>query len=890
MWRNSGAGKRKRSRSRNNAPFSAPRLHGNSKRRRSRSADDSDEGVGGFDLDLRMRQIVDACMQSRSDIARDQEVIKARKLAIDSQLHRVSEDSHFSNVHFRYFLGDSDSARDLVANRMMDKWRRVVESEQYKLLKEKRETLPIYAMKDELLSGIDSNPFIVVCGETGCGKSTQLPQILMEHLIKSRVGPFKIVCTQPRRICASSLAERVASEIGEDVGGLVGSQIRFESKVSQDTALLYCTIGIVLQFLHWDSSLSNISHIFIDEVHERSIETDFLIQILKRLVYSGIRPDLKVVIMSATINAKFFSEYLENCPIFEIPGSCHPVRQIFIEEAYQIVYKRSFQQMFWNPLHIIAGDILRILLYIDEQNAEKDQRNGAIIVFLPGWQDISKVSKALNDNIFCRKKFFVLHLHGQLSSSEQQKVFTTPPPNHRKVILSTNIAETSLTIEDVVYVIDCGVFKEIAQTASGINALNAKTISKTSVMQRKGRAGRVRPGECWHLFPESFMSEMEESQSPEIQRLSLHHICLRIKSLGIEKNTKTSLRTFLAEGLSAPSSESIESGIEQLKSLSLLKDDESITPLGYFLSKLAIDCKIGKVLVCSVLFGCADSILKIVAMLSCSRSPFSLSSGNEKHVKRTHQKLAFQSNSDHYALWKVYESYEEAKANKREDEFCAEKYLSKDVLEDAINLKKHYLKQLIDSGLMEYDEFEKMHGKVPDWSLVKSILVCGLYPNISFRNCHIEKSALSKYGECYASPSALSNFDGYDYSFSIFNGIIQSNNRKLVFDLSHTTIYPILIFGSLEDIREDENWKGYVSLEGFLRIHMPKGFADFLKTLTNSYDEIVEFRIQRPGVALPKNCQNLLSLISRFLVSHDKREMDCSYDFIRFEIEPTRLQ
>ncbi|KAI7744279.1 hypothetical protein M8C21_018114, partial [Ambrosia artemisiifolia] len=485
-----------------------------------------------------------------------------------------------------------------------------------------REKLPAYKMRSEFLKAVAANQVLVVSGETGCGKTTQLPQFILEEEISSLRGSnCNIICTQPRRISAISVAARISNERGESLGETVGYQIRLESKRSEQTRLLFCTTGVLLRKLVQDPGLTGISHLLVDEIHERGMNEDFLLIILRDLLPK--RPDLRLILMSATINADLFSKYFGNAPTIHIPGLTFPVQELFLEDVlektryavksesdnYQGYSRRRRRQQeskidpitekfeafeddadissvyksysastrqsleAWSGSETDLGLVEATIEYICRHEGP-----GAILVFLTGWDEISKLLDNVKSNNFIGdpSKFLVLPLHGSMPTINQREIFDRPPSGMRKIVLATNIAESSITIDDVVYVIDCGKAKETSYDAlNKLACLLPSWISQASAHQRRGRAGRVQPGICYRLYPKMVHDAMLQYQLPEILRTPLQELCLQIKSLQLG-----AIGSFLAKALQPPDALSVQNAVELLKTIGALDDAEELTPLG----------------------------------------------------------------------------------------------------------------------------------------------------------------------------------------------------------------------------------------------------------------------------------------------------------------------
>ncbi|VFQ76391.1 unnamed protein product [Cuscuta campestris] len=529
-----------------------------------------------------------------------------------------------------------------------------------------RKSLPSYKEKERMLQAIACNQVVVISGETGCGKTTQLPQYILESEIESGRGAFcSIICTQPRRISAMAVAERVATERGELLGDSVGYKVRLEGVKGKNTHLLFCTSGVLLRRLLSDHNLDGITHVFVDEIHERGMNEDFLLIVLKDLL--ARRQDLRLILMSATLNADLFSSYFGGAPTFHIPGFTYPVRVHFLEDVLEMTgYKlTSFNQIddygqdkmwktqkqlaprkkknqitglvedalnrsnfdsysarardslaCWSPDSVGFNLIEAVLCHICRK-----ERPGAVLVFMTGWEDISCLRDQLKAHPLLGdpNRVFVLPCHGSMATSEQKLIFERPPQNVRKIVLATNMAEASITINDIVFVVDCGKAKETSYDAlNNTPCLLPSWISQASARQRRGRAGRVQPGECYHLYPRCVYEAFAEYQLPELLRTPLNSLCLQIKSLQVGI-----IAEFLSAALQPPEPLAVQNAIEFLKMIGALDEHENLTHLGKYLSVLPVDPKLGKMLVMGAIFCCFDPILTIVAGLSV-RDPFLL--------------------------------------------------------------------------------------------------------------------------------------------------------------------------------------------------------------------------------------------------------------------------
>ncbi|KAG0465381.1 hypothetical protein HPP92_019545 [Vanilla planifolia] len=460
-------------------------------------------------------------------------------------------------------------------------------------IQEQRQSLPIYKLKKELIQAVHDNQVLVVIGETGSGKTTQVTQYLAEagYTTKGKIG-----CTQPRRVAAMSVAKRVAEEFGCRLGEEVGYAIRFEDCTGPETVIKYMTDGMLLREILVDENLSQYSVIMLDEAHERTIHTDVLFGLLKQLVKR--RLDLRLIVTSATLDAEKFSGYFFNCNIFTIPGRTFPV---------EILYAKQ-------PESDYLDAALMTVLQIHVTEPEGD-----ILLFLTGQEEIDHACQSLYERMKGLGKnvpdLIILPVYSALPSEMQSRIFEPPPPGKRKVVVATNIAEASLTIDGIFYVIDPGFAKQnVYNPKQGLDSLVITPISQASAKQRAGRAGRTGPGKCYRLYTESaYRNEMSPTTIPEIQRINLGTTTLTMKAMGIND-----LLSF--DFMDPPSPQALISAMEQLYSLGALDEEGLLTKLGRKMAEFPLDPPLSKMLLASVDLGCSDEILTIIAMIQTETS------------------------------------------------------------------------------------------------------------------------------------------------------------------------------------------------------------------------------------------------------------------------------
>ena len=808
-----------------------------------------------------------------------------------------NDSTHFANVSDSFDL-DADSPNPELDLKLRDEFLLKCEKPEYQKMFDQRSKLPVFDRCEEILKAVEENQVIVICGETGCGKSTQIVQFLLDDALKSLKGSsFHAICTQPRRIAATSVAQRVAEERCESIGnysngsnGSVGYQIRLECrKPRTHGSILFCTTGILVQYLQSDPYLLNISHLLIDEVHERDVLTDFLLTIARDLLPK--RPQLRIILMSATINAEMFSNYFNSCPILTIPGMTFPIKNLYLEDIlcmteyrirpktpkkfrgkslfhdedvkYTLFITPFIEELESNrsyPYHVTKSLRMRESEDSPEElmlelltHIHNHERGGAILIFLTGWEQISRLHKELlSTRLFSSRKFLILPLHSMMPTMNQKQVFDRPPPGVRKIILSTNIAETSVTIEDVVFVIDSGKIKlSNFDSSRNLATLQSEWISAANGRQRQGRAGRTQPGICYHLYSRYREQSLASHPTPEMRRMRLEELILRVKILKLGR-----VDIFLRHVPEPPEEKTVSISLQLLRTLGALDESESLTPLGFHLAQLPTDPRTGKLILLAAIFGCLEPIVSIASALSF-KDPFVIPLHKEDLVRRCKKSLAQGSCSDHLLIAKIMSEYRSANQRGWSEarSYCYQHFLSSNTMSLLSDMANQFCKDLHERRFISDPSLSHPAANINSGNekLIRALLCAGLFPNVAQatpkRSQRPPKIVTPQDGKVEIHPKSL-NYDSpeLDAGWLCYHTKVKTTSIFL-HDVSEVSPLSLMFFGAAFQ-RSKKSTQSTME-----NIHVGEGInflcnsdtADVIELLRRHWDELLMQRVSNPG-------------------------------------------
>ncbi|KAK4163567.1 putative ATP-dependent RNA helicase ucp12 [Cladorrhinum sp. PSN259] len=771
-------------------------------------------------------------------------------------------------------------------------WLARVEAPNYKKMLSQRERLPAWKVRDNVIRTVSENQVTIISGETGSGKSTQSVQFILDDLYQKGLGNgANIIVTQPRRISALGLADRVAEERCTQVGQEIGYSIRGEHKTSPNTKITFVTTGVLLRRLQTSggraedvvASLADVSHIVIDEVHERSLDTDFLLSIVRDVLYK--RRDLKLILMSATLDATSFRDYFMvdkqgvTVGLVEIAGRTYPVQDYYLDDVIRMTgftggnrggyyddessktYEDSsdpINKIIQKLGHRINYDLLvETVKGIDYDIATID-KVGGILIFLPGVAEINRACNALRSV----SSFHVLPLHASLETREQKKVFLPAPHGKRKVVVATNVAETSITIDDIVVVIDSGRVKETSfDPQNNMRKLEETWASKAACKQRRGRAGRVQEGKCYKLYTRNLEQQMAERPEPEIRRVPLEQLCLAVRAMGIRD-----IGYFLSRAPTPPEVVAVDAAISMLRRMGALDGDE-LTALGQQLSMLPADLRCGKLMVYGSIFGCLDDCVTIAAILS-TKSPFVSPPEKREEAKQAKMRFA-RGDGDLLTDMRAYKEWDGLMADRstpqhRVRQWCADGFLSFPTLSDISSTRTQYYSALSEMGI-NTTSFAAANANQSSTALLRALTASAFSPQICRIQFPDKKFATSMSGAVELDPEAktikyfaqesgrvfihpsstlfdsqgFGNLSGSVSFLSYFSMI--STSKIFVRDLTPFNAYTLLLFSGAIEL--DTQGRGLV-VDGWLRLRGWARIGVLVSRLRGVIDQLIEMSVE----------------------------------------------
>ncbi|XWW96743.1 hypothetical protein V2A60_004723 [Cordyceps javanica] len=795
--------------------------------------------------------------------------------------------------------------------RSKEAWTKRQDSSAYKAMLSKRQKLPAWEMREKIVKTVTDNHVTIISGETGSGKSTQSVQFILDDLYEKGLGDCaNMLVTQPRRISALGLADRVAEERCGRVGQEVGYTIRGEARQSKDTRITFMTTGILLRRLQTSggrvedvvASLADVSHVIVDEVHERSLDTDFLLNLIREVM--RIKKDaLKLILMSATLDAASFINYFASEGLkvgaVEIEGRTYPVDNFFLDDVIRMtgynadtldggfIGDELMGKIIQGLGHRINYNLIVETVKAIDYELAYDKKPGGILIFLPGVGEITQACRALQTIT----SLHVLPLHASLETREQKRVFASAPHGKRKVVVATNVAETSITIDDIVAVIDSGKVKETSfDPGNNMRKLEETWASRAACKQRRGRAGRVQEGKCYKLYTQNLENQMAERPEPEIRRVPLEQLCLSVRAMGMRN-----VAHFLGRSPTPPEAMAIEGAMKLLRRMGALDGDE-LTAMGQQLAMLPADLRCGKLMVFGAIFGCLDDCVTIAAILS-TKSPF-ISPQEKRDAAKEARMRFFAGDGD---LLTDLAAYTEWKSMMRDRvpmkqirTFCDDNFLSHLTLSDISNTKSQYYTALAEMGLVspkdaaaaEEDTIEAaMAGDVGSGKrnsrLLRALIASAFTPQIARIQYPDKKFASSMSGAVELDPEARSikyfnqengrvfvhpsstifdsqGFSGHAAYMAYFS--IIATSKVFIRDLSPFNVYTLLMFSG--PIELDTLGRGLL-VDGWLRLRGWARIGVLVARLRGMVDNLIAEKVEKPGLDLRGN--DVIKLVTKLI-------------------------
>ncbi|CAH00300.1 RNA helicase [Kluyveromyces lactis] len=694
--------------------------------------------------DMCVYHIVDWLQQNLSEI-----IENPGPLLTKERIEITSNNLIKSTNKKRRFNARTSKLSNQEVSELEDEYRKRQKSNEFHTMREQRSKLPAWKIQNSIVELINSNDVVLITGETGSGKSTQVVQFVLDNLMQhGDLNKTSIICTQPRRISAIGLAERVSQERCVKCGDEVGYIIRGVNLTKSATRIKFMTTGVLVRILQGDVTFLNDCVVVIDEVHERSIDTDLIIILLKNLLKKV--KGMKLILMSATVNVDVFKAFFKNLKSIHIEGRTFPIQDYFLDDVLKETnFKIRREQMNYsaetneedmyltptaNSKFFTSGqinyDLIAETVFHVHNKLLRESNDGSLIVFLPGVGEVNRccktLSKADSDSLF-----EILPLHSALTPDDQKRVFKKFK-SRRKIIISTNIAETSITVDDCVATIDTGRVKTLNyDPSSNTSKLVESFVSKAEAKQRRGRAGRVRSGYSYKLYSKKVYESMAELPVPEIKRVTLESLYLSVRSMGIKNVTK-----FLQQGLDPPPLSSLEKAEQILTTTGLIDEtDNTLTQLGKFVSLLPVmDSKHGKLLIFSILFGCTDIGVLIASLLSVGTSIFI----NEYENRVAIREILVENENlgDVLAVVLLLNKYINLEgASKRK--FLKDHLLSYNKVTEIMSSRTQFYSNLKDIGFLPFDykpgntSSEFLNRNAGNFEILKCVISGSFYPSIA---------------------------------------------------------------------------------------------------------------------------------------------------------------